>query len=530
MTDNPRIPVAQYLRVSTEHQQYSLDNQAASIQKYADSNGFVTVRTYSDAAKSGVGLKHRAGLRQLLKDVVDGTATYHAILVYDVSRWGRFQDTDESAHYEFVCKAAGTPVHYCAETFANDGSLPSLIMKALKRTMAGEYSRELGVKVLAGQKRLALLGFKQGGMPGYGLRRMLMSADRKPKQRLAQGERKSIATDRVVLVLGPELEVQVVRDIYRMLVSDGLSIHAIAQQLNRRGVQYQNGSHWTHHTVAEVLTNPKYAGFHVYGRTSRRLYTATLKLPKSDWLLITGAFEPVVEPRIFVQAQQILLSRTVNKSNAELLDCLRTLLAREGRLTLSLINDSSGVPSPSTYRNHFGSLRRAYELIGYGQPNQFDSIDLRRRTRALRDELVAQVAELFPEEVTVVRRGGRFRPLLRLWNRATVAVLIVRTVRSWKNTVVWQIDPVRPESKYVTLVARLDSENRKFFDFHVLPNVERLTRFHIRETDCWLSRGERINHLRELCEAVGRIRSRDERKNSSKYRQMLVKPSLDKVM
>ncbi len=44
-------------------------------------------------------------------------------------------------------------MHYCAETFANDGTLPSLIMKALKRTMAGEYSRELGVKVLAGQKR-----------------------------------------------------------------------------------------------------------------------------------------------------------------------------------------------------------------------------------------------------------------------------------------------------------------------------------------------------------------------------------------
>ena len=54
-------------------------------------------------------------------------------------------------------------------------------MKALKRTMAGEYSRELGVKVLAGQKRLARLGFKQGGRPGYGLRRMLVSSDRTSK-------------------------------------------------------------------------------------------------------------------------------------------------------------------------------------------------------------------------------------------------------------------------------------------------------------------------------------------------------------
>jgi DNA invertase Pin-like site-specific DNA recombinase len=177
---NLLVPAAQYLRMSTEHQQYSFENQSAVIQKYAESHGFAVVSTYPDAAKRGVVLKNRTGLKQLLHDVVTGTAEYKAILVYDVSRWGRFQDTDESAHYEFLCKAAGVPVHYCAEPFANDGSLPSSIMKALKRTMAGEYSRELGVKVIAGQKRLAALGFKQGGTPGYGFRRLLVSEGRTP--------------------------------------------------------------------------------------------------------------------------------------------------------------------------------------------------------------------------------------------------------------------------------------------------------------------------------------------------------------
>ena len=119
------LPVAQYLRMSTEHQQYSLEHQAAAIQKYAEEHNFEIVRTYSDAAKSGVVLKRRTGLRQLLQDVASGNAGYDAVLVYDVSRWGRFQDTDESAHYEFLCKVAGIPVHYCAEVFANDGSLPS---------------------------------------------------------------------------------------------------------------------------------------------------------------------------------------------------------------------------------------------------------------------------------------------------------------------------------------------------------------------------------------------------------------------
>ena len=168
MATNNRIPAAQYVRMSTEHQQYSLENQSLAIQKYADCHDFEIVQTYTDSARSGVVLKHRAGLQGLLRDVVQGSCGFRAILVYDVSRWGRFQDTDEAAHYEFLCKSSGVPVHYCAEIFANDGTLPSLIMKALKRTMAGEYSRELGVKVLAGQKRLALLGFKQGGLPGYG--------------------------------------------------------------------------------------------------------------------------------------------------------------------------------------------------------------------------------------------------------------------------------------------------------------------------------------------------------------------------
>jgi DNA invertase Pin-like site-specific DNA recombinase len=499
------VPAAQYLRMSTEHQQYSLENQSAAIQNYAKSHGFEIVQTYSDAAKSGVALKRRAGLRQLLQDVVSGNPTYRAILVYDVSRWGRFQDTDESAHYEFVCKSAGVPVHYCAETFANDGSLPSLIMKALKRTMAGEYSRELGVKVLAGQKRLALLGFKQGGMPGYGLRRLLVSSDGHPKQQLAFGERKSIATDRVVLVPGSAQEVQVVRDVYRMLIYEGLPIHAITRELNRNGVPYQGNARWTHHTVAEVLTNPKYAGIHAYGRTTSRLYTPTVRLPKCDWVVSQGAFEPVVDYWTFADAQRILANRTTNKSDEELLDALKRLLVRHGRLSLSLVKESPDVPSPSTYRLRFGSLRKAYELIGYGRADQFGSIDLRRRNQALREELVAHIAGLFPNDVSVIRRGGRWRSRLRLRNGLIACVLIARSIRAWKETVRWQVDPVRHERKQITLLARLDEENHRFLDYHVLPSIDRPKRFHIRRTDSWLERGMRLEDLSAFLTVVSEV-------------------------
>jgi DNA invertase Pin-like site-specific DNA recombinase len=499
------IPAAQYVRMSTERQQYSLENQSAAIQKYAEANGFAVVRSYSDAGKRGLVLRHRQGLQQLLKDVVGGTQGYRAILVYDVSRWGRFQDTDESAHYEFICKSAGVPVHYCAEQFANDSSLPNLIMKTLKRTMAAEFSRELGVKVLAGQKRLAHLGFKQGGMPGYGLRRMLISADRSPKQRLAHGERKSIATDRVILVPGPADEVQVVRDIYRMLISEKRTVHTIAQELNRRGVEYNGDSKWDYQAVYVVLTHPKYIGCHVFGQTSSKLYTPTVRLPRSQWVSTLGAFEPLVDDATFIEAERILRSRTINKSDEELLESLRTLVAAKGRLSLTLIKNTADVPSPSTYRHRFGSLRRAYELIGYGRPDQFGPIDLRRRTQALREELLGKIVEMFPDDVSVVRRGGRWRSQLRLKNGWIVSVLLARSVRVWKDAVRWRVDPLAHEIRNVTLLARLDESNRSFLDFHVFANVDRAKRFDLRLRDAWLNRGQRLGDLGEFYKVGARL-------------------------
>src|ERR1700730_11339111 len=94
---------AQYVRMSTEHQRYSIENQAAVIATYARLHDLTIVETYRDAGLSGLRLKNRTGLIRLLDDVQSGRADFGYILVYDVSRWGRFQDTDEGAHYEFIC-------------------------------------------------------------------------------------------------------------------------------------------------------------------------------------------------------------------------------------------------------------------------------------------------------------------------------------------------------------------------------------------------------------------------------------------
>ena len=180
-----------------------------------------------------------------------------------MSRWGRFLDADESAYHEYVCRRAGINVHYHAEQFVNDGSPISTLVKAVKRTMAAEYSRELSVKVFAGQCRLIELGYRQGGMAGYGLRRQLIAMDGTTKGLLSRGEQKSFQTDRVVLVPGPEGELSIVREIFDAFTSLELTESQIAQLLNSRGLQTDLSRDWTRGVVHQMLTNPKYMGSNV---------------------------------------------------------------------------------------------------------------------------------------------------------------------------------------------------------------------------------------------------------------------------
>lgn len=501
MAQPPVIPAAQYVRMSTELQKYSLENQSAAISQYAALHGFQVVRTYTDSAKSGLSVRRREGLQGLLRDVVQSQTDFRAVLVYDVSRWGRFQDSDEAAHYEFVCRAAGVPVHYCAETFTNDGTLGSSIMKALKRSMAGEYSRELGVKVFAGQRRLALLGFKQGGRPGYGLRRMLVSESGNAKQPLAFGERKSISTDRVILVQGPAREVECVRSIYRKLIEEGKSIGAIVRELNTAGGQPR----WDYQAVHKVLTHPKYAGAHVFGRTSSKLSSPPIRVPRAEWTVTPGAWDPLVEPATFQRAQEILGSRTYHRTDSRLLEDLRGLLAEKGRLSLSLIKGAEGMPSPSTYRHRFGGLTAAYEKVGYFGPTRWRGLGTRARTLALRRELLAEITKTSGERLTMRRRSGRWREFLETRKGMVVSVVIARSARLNGGPLRWMVHPHPTERNFVTLLARLDAENLKFLDFRVFSRIVRPTRMVLLPEDDRFRRGRAVRDLGQLARAIEQV-------------------------
>jgi DNA invertase Pin-like site-specific DNA recombinase len=242
-------------------------------------------------------LDGREALKRLIADVQSKRADFTTILVYDISRWGRFQDPDEAGHYEYLCKSAGISVQYCAEQFENDGSPLSAIVKGVKRAMAGEYSRELSVKVFTGQCRLIELGFRQGGPAGYGLRRSLIDHAGTAKGELTRGEHKSIQTDRVVLVPGPPEEVDTVRWMYQSFVKGGMPEREIASLLNERRLTTDLGRPWTRGTVQQVLINEKYIGNNVWNRGSFKLKKKRVRNSTNMWIRAEQAFEPIIRSR-----------------------------------------------------------------------------------------------------------------------------------------------------------------------------------------------------------------------------------------
>ncbi|HVO61934.1 MAG TPA: recombinase family protein [Terriglobales bacterium] len=466
------VRAAQYVRMSTEHQQYSTENQMDTLRRYAEARNMQIIQTYSDEARSGLNIEGRNGLRDLLADVESGRAEYTEVLVYDVSRWGRFQDADESAYYEYICKRGNVRVHYCAEQFENDGSLSSSLLKTIKRTMAGEYSRELSVKVFAGQCRLIELGFRQGGSAGYGLRRQLIDQDRNPKGILTRGKHKSIQTDRVILVPGPESETQVVREIYERFTQRSSTEKEIAASLNARGLVTDLGRPWTATVVRQILTNPKYVGSNVYNRRSFKLKRKRVVNPPEMWIRCDNAFAPIIPLEQFTQALAIIESRHTDLTDEQLLERLRNLLARMGELSGVLIDDAEDIPSSAVYQRRFGGLTRAYALIGYTPLRDLRYVEINRAMREYHRNHCSQILKDLKDQGAEVREGNT--GLFEINQEFTASLVISRCRQTLTGKYRWLIRLENALDPDITIGARLTPGNEEILDYYLFPKIETL--------------------------------------------------------
>lgn len=469
--DPPKIKAAEYVRMSTEHQQYSNDNQSTTMHRYAEQRGYEIVRTYADEGKSGLNIDGRPALQRLLNDIENGQAGFTALLVYDVSRWGRFQDPDEAASYELRCRRAGVQVHYCAEQFENDGSIGSSIIKTVKRAMAGEYSRELSVKVFAGQANLIRLGFRQGGPAGFGLRRMLVDQAGEEKGQLGPGEHKSIATDRVILVPGPEREIEIVRTIYRRFVEDGLLEQEVADELNRQGVVTDLGHQWSRGTIHQILINEKYIGNNVWARTSCKLKGAHVRNDPAEWVRADSVFTGIVSVSSFTAAQDIIERRGAKLSNNQMLELLAQILERNGYLSGLIIDEAENCPSSSSFRARFGSLLRDYALVGFSPDHDYRYLETNRKLRAMYPAIIQSIPDGIGQIGGTAARDAT-TDLLTINREFTASIVIVRCFQTSAGTKRWKLRLDTKLNPDITIAARMDSANDQPQDFYLLPRLD----------------------------------------------------------
>jgi len=464
---SPMTPAAKYVRMSTENQQYSIDNQADAISRYALEHNMEVVRTYTDSGKSGLTIQHRPGLRQLIADVEGGSPGYAAILVYDVSRWGRFQDVDESAYYEYKCRRANIALHYCVEPFSNDGSAWAALVKTLKRTMAAEYSRELSAKVFAGQSRLTELGFRQGGTAGFGLRRLLVDQGRKPKSVLHRGEEKSIATDRVVLTPGPREEVEIVKEVFHLYADQGCGPKEIAEMLNKRGTLGEEGRPWTRHIIRRMVTNPKYIGANVTNRQSAKLQGPQVRNPPEMWVRKDNAFEAIVDPELYRKAEREAEARSRFLTDEQLLEHLRQLLQTHGKLSERLIRASLGMPCTQVFTARFGGLAEAYKRIGFQPRRNLAFVERDRALTSIRREFITRVVGTLKSFGASVQQDVR-RQFLTVNGNLNMRVCITRC-RAFKRFDSWRLQLCSPWEPDVTIFARLAPGNETILDYYCVP-------------------------------------------------------------
>ncbi|MFK4507193.1 recombinase family protein [Bradyrhizobium daqingense] len=464
---------AQYIRMSTDRQQYSIANQMALIASYAAEHQLEIVRTYIDEGISGLRINNRPGLIDLLNDVQSGAADFATVLVRDVSRWGRFQDPDESAYYEFVCKLAGVKVIYCAEIFENDGSPMSGLWKSMKRLMAAEDSRDKSAKVFAGHSRIVGLGYRVGGRPGFALRRELVDAAGKSRGFLQPGEQKALHTDRVLLRAGSPDEIAVVRWIFESFVG-GRGETDIARDLNARGISNHRGVPWSLQLIGRILRNENYIGNTIYYRTSSYLRQPRVINDKAKWIRKEGALEPIVARNVFDDAQQIIERRVRQPLSSDmLLKKLRVLQLRLGTLSADAINRAKGIPCASIYERRFGSLRKAYALISFAPAADYSYIDTRgdrvSMVQQLAAEIVASVPSVSPALIAE-RTGG----CLAVKDGSFISL---RVARSWRHPQrhcqAWTLRRSSKQRPGIVVVIRLDDCNKEALDY-ILTSRDRI--------------------------------------------------------
>lgn len=361
-SDNDRA-VAYYRHSAQIGQENSVEIQQDNVRTFADKHGLMIIHEFADRGKSGLNAEGRPEFNEMMKWVQERNDFAH-VLVLDVTRWGRFQDMDLSAHYESICTQNGKQVIYTNHGIPKEeDQLVNHLRKSLDRYQSAEYSRVLSKKVFEGCVKVATQGYRPGGAPPYAFYRMMLDERKQPDRILNPGQRKSLQNGRVVLVPGNEEHVKIVQEIFLLFVEKQYTERQIAGHLNAKQIPSPGGVLWRPEVVRGILTNQQYAGAVVYNKTSQRLKSPSRRNPEEHWIVTPNAFKPLVNPSLYEQARQIMESRKRRINPEQMLTRLRELYSEYGILTSKIVQIDPQCASPGSFSKCFGTMNGAFQSM-----------------------------------------------------------------------------------------------------------------------------------------------------------------------
>jgi hypothetical protein len=289
-------------------------------------------------------------------------------------------------------------------------------------------------------------------------------------------------------------------------VNGGLGCDRIAAELNRRQIASNGGHPWTGVRVSTVIRNESYIGNLVWSRTSFKLHQRLVRNPPEQWIRVDGVYPAMVNPALFARAQQVRQERAEKYSDEDLLDALRDLWRRRGRLSAPLIDAEPAMPASSTYVIRFGSLVPAYHRIGYPFRRNVCFISVKRQLRTCRGEFFEQMIAMFAARgVSAVHDPAR--DTVTIAEEFTIAVVFTRAHRTRDNTLRW---PARLDrAADLTLVARMHESTAVILDYYLFPQLDRQGAVTLRPKNHLLLDAYRSGSLEPLLAVTERIRVED---------------------
>lgn len=335
--------VAYYRHSAEDKQENSVPIQREHAENFCTQNNLELIHEEADQGVSGL-TANRPGFKRLFSDWIENpqAAGFDYVLVYDVSRWGRFQNQNEAGYYEYLCNQNKKKIIYVSRGFPREEQeLTYSIITPMERWMAAQYSKQLSEKVWYGCIKVSKDGYSAGGASCYGMARLLLDVNKQPIRVLKKGEHKQIANERVTFTPSNDETTDTVKEMFKLLVDGWMNPSEIAEALNRKGIPSASGGPWNKHKVIHILTNETYTGARIYNKTWGRLKQKKMNNPRSDWVITPNAFPAVVDPETFGNAQEHLYwlmpsmwkkgLRLINKTHQAISQEIKGILSAQGQ-------------------------------------------------------------------------------------------------------------------------------------------------------------------------------------------------------